>query len=132
MIDWSLGIEDIIYSMIIAKFPKTVRSKYPDITFDTIKETKPAQFPTVYITVKLADTGKTLDGKGINAVDCRLQIDVITNTSKRDAKEVIGEIMNIVTGMRFTVTEIPTFEKETNYYRSTLVGTRVIGSSDTL
>ena len=59
-------------------------------------------FPTIYVhELAGVEQGKDLDGQSINAVLETFQIDHITNTKKTDAKQIMREVADVMTDLRF-------------------------------
>ena len=79
-----------------------------------------------------SEQGQDLAGTSINAVLAAYQIDILTNTSQREAKEVMSAVMEIMKGMAFTVISMPEFQNTDEVYRSTARFRRMIGANDIL
>lgn len=126
------SIESQIFSLIKAKFPDRVKKKYPDLNFTTSDKssTKP-KFPTVYIhLMEPTETGETLEGSSLNAVNAAFQIDVSDNQSQARADEVAKEILKIMKSMRFSAKPLPFHNSVGDVYRTTARYRRVIGAGD--
>ena len=131
---WVSDLESTIFTMIKAKFPAKLKNKYPNIyfTISNRTDTEP-KFPTVYIhEMPGSEQGQDLAGTSINAVLAAYQIDILTNTSQREAKEVMSAVMEIMKGMAFTVISMPEFQNTDEVYGSTARFRRMIGANDIL
>ena len=134
MANWTMDLESTIFSIVKAKARSKLMGKYPNINFTSVeKNTKAAEFPYVYIhLLPMVEQGHDLEGSTINAVLATVQVDVKTNVSQSDAKNVVYEVLNVLKEMRFSIIAMPEFTKDGDIYKSVMRGRRMIGSGDTL
>lgn len=127
-------LESIILTRVKTKFDKSIKNKYPDLTFTTDSDNDSLpKFPTVYIhLLPSPETGQTLEGSSINGMIANFQIDVMDNQNKQRAKEVMAEVKRIFKTMRFRFNDMPYPEQTDGTYYSIAKASRAIGSGDTL
>lgn len=132
---WVFDLENTIFSYVKTKIMSQLKSKYPDIFVTNADWTTfKAVFPTVYIhELSGIEQGMDINGQSINAVLTSFQIEVVTNTNQRDAKNIIAIVADIFKELRFTITAMPEFSNpEQGTYRSIMRLRRVIGANDSL
>lgn len=131
---WTSDISSIVFTRIKVLFSSTIKAKYPDLYFTNSDKTQTtSKFPTVYVhEVGSIEQGQDLNNTSINAVLSTFQIDVIDSQSQARANEVMGEVVRIMKGMRFSITAMPEFQNTESDYRSVARFRRMIGAGDTL
>uniref|UniRef100_A0AAU8B7M1 DUF3168 domain-containing protein n=1 Tax=Dulem virus 39 TaxID=3145757 RepID=A0AAU8B7M1_9CAUD len=131
---WTSDISSIVFTRVKVQFSSTINTKYPDLYFTNSDKTQTtSKFPTVYVhEVGSIEQGQDIDNTGINAVLSTFQIDVIDSQSQERANEVMGEVVRIMKGMRFSITAMPEFKNTDSDYRSVARFRRMIGAGDTL
>ena len=132
-VKWAFELENKLYSLIKYKATKELIEDFPNITFtSTDKASEVATFPTVYIhELPAMEVGNDLSNETINAVLETIQVDVYTNSTQKDAKDVMMVIASIMKSLRFDIGMMPEFNNGSAYYRTTARFSRVIGSGDT-
>lgn len=133
---WIMDIPSIVFSRIKNEFTQKIKDKYgmTGDNFSTVSATsKSAVFPFVFVSlIASSEQGQTLDGEGINGGMFAFQVDVIDNQSQNRAREVMKEVVRIMKGMRFDLTDMPSFESTEGNHRCTSRFRRMIGSLDSL
>lgn len=127
-------LESQVFSRIKANFSDRIKKRYPDLNFTTSdRSSTKAKFPTVYIhLMQPTETGETLDGTEINAINASFQIDVTDNQNQGRADEVSNEALRIMKTMRFRVSSMPFHDNSGDTYRTIARYQRIIGSGDVL
>ena len=131
---WIMDIPTKVLTRLRVELKKTLSEYYPDLNVtDEDKQSELPKFPTVYVQDLGGPThGRDIDGKSINAVMPLFQIDVTDNKRKANAREVMNEVLKVMTKMRFEVATTPHFEKtQDNTYRMVARFRRMIGYNDT-
>lgn len=108
---WTAKLENKFFTIIKNEFPQRLKKTYSmtDVdNFSTVESsTVPAKFPFVYVKELESPTvGKTLKRNNKPGVDYSLQID-ISGKTKNSAKEVAGEIEEILVGKGFDCRTFP-------------------------
>lgn len=137
MTPWNMTIPSMVFTRIKTQFPDKIKTKYnmTDKNFSSVSSNnKSAVFPFVYVSMLApVEMGQTIDGLDVHGGMFTFQIDVVDNQSQQRAREVMGEVQNIMKSMRFSLTAMPSFEDTTgDVHRSTARFRRVIGALDTL
>lgn len=106
---WTSDIEYKVLAKLRVEGTKKLKSKYPNINFtneDTASDVP--LFPTVYIK-KLpgAETGEDLERTFVNGYVSGFQIEVITNTTDRDAQTVADVCYGIMKSMAYSMVGEP-------------------------
>lgn len=108
---WTMRLESKIYTIIVNEFPERLKKKYNMTNVDNFStkdsNVAPATFPFVKIKeLKNRTIAKTLRQNTKPGVDYSVQID-ITAKSKESAKEIAGEIEEILIGKGFDCQTTP-------------------------
>ena len=129
---WVFELENKIFSILKYKGELALRSKYPNIYFTNSASNQGSpRFPTVYIhELGGVEIGQDLDNISINAVRETIQIEVTTNTTQREAKEVMATILGICKELRFNINQMPEFRNGNTSYTSIARITRVFGDKE--
>lgn len=133
MASWVSMLEMQIFSQIVSK-TATPLAIYPNKNYTTVPASNTqAEFPNIYIhLLPLVEQGQDLAGRSINAVLTTVQVDVTTNSSQSDVRNISYEIVDVLKSMRFDIISMPETFKEGDIYRATLRGRRMIGNGDVL
>lgn len=131
---WWASLESKLFTKYQTKLKKSLAEKYPKLHCTASPMTKSAsQFPTAYFRmVDWIEMGNDLENVTTNAIMGTLQVDVITNTSLDDCKEVIFETINIMKSMRFNIIAMPVYSANNNLYTGIVRFRRVIGGGETV
>lgn len=130
-------LESKIYTIIKTKVNKAMKSKYPNISFANEPTSDTPSFPNVFIQqLQPVETGQDIENSSINALIDTEQIQVTTNTSKAEAKEVAWACIDALKSIRYNVVGMPLYsiqvKENTRIHTYTLRASRVIGSGDLL
>lgn len=130
--NWFFDIENLVFTNIKVNASKKLRDKFPNINFTTSNRTQGSPiYPTVYIHENEGqEKGQDLENKTINAVLSNIQVEVITDTSKDDAKKIASVCTDILKNMSFNITALPVFEEGSSYYRLIMRCSRTFGNAD--
>lgn len=133
---WILENESRVFSIIQAKTRSKVISAFPKARYTTNDENinSITIFPTIYISEMNggSEVGQDIEGKSINGVISTFQVRVSTNTSKNDAKKVMGYVLNAFKDLSFENVGIPITTSNDGIYQCMARFRRVIGASDKL
>lgn len=130
--NWFFDIENLVFTNIKVNASKKLKDKFPNINFTTSNRTQGSPiYPTVYIHENEGqEKGQDLENKTINAVLSNIQVEVITDTSKDDAKKIASVCTDILKNMSFNITALPVFEEGSSYYRLIMRCSRTFGNAD--
>lgn len=136
MIDnsWVFDLETRIFGKVRVETEKKLKQEFPSIYYTTSDMNKGApSFPTVYIhELPSAEYGNDLKGDAINAINYSMQVEVVVETNRMDAKKIMKEIILVFKQMHFNVQSFPSFENGNTYYRLVSRCQRIIGGNDFL
>lgn len=128
---WFHEVESKYRSYFMARLKKAL----PDYTFNFPVEelnSTPTKFPTVFFhEVAQSETGNDLENSGINAVMETIEVQVITNDTLSENKDITATTTLLMKQMRFNAVALPTYLKEgENIRRSIARYRRIIGCDD--
>lgn len=127
-----LKLESIVKTQLNIKVPKIIGDKYPNMSFTTEISDKTPSFPNVYVhEMDPTELGQDLGNQRIHAVRASFQIEVTTNTSKADAREVAIACISVLKSLRFSVSTLPIYTKINNVHRFVFRVRRIIANGDT-
>lgn len=131
---WWASLESTLFTKYKTRLRQSCSEKFPQLYCTASPMTTAAsKFPTAYF--RMADwmeVGNDLPNTETNAILGTIQVDVITNTSLDDCKEVIYETINIMKAMRFNMIGMPVYSAQNNLYTGVVRFRRYIGSGDTI
>lgn len=128
---WVLNLESKIFTRVKVEAKKKLNTKFPNINYTTSTNMGTPIYPTVYVhELPGVELGQDTLNETINAVNETIQIEVITDKSQKDAREIMNVIVGIMKSMFFNVNTFPSFENGTSYYRLVMRCSRTIGHGD--
>lgn len=131
--EWFLELEDKYRSY----FSTRMRNSLPDYTFNFPVESDnstPTEFPTIYFhEIAQVEKGNDLGNEGVNAVLETIEVQVITNDTLSEIKDITAVATLLMKQMRFNIISAPTYLREgENIRRSISRYRRIIGSDDSV
>lgn len=129
---WIFNIETYVFTILKTEGKKKLQSKFPNINFTTSNKVSGTPiYPTVYIHENEGmEKGMDLENCTINAVLENIQVEVITDTSRNDCKKIASVLTDILKGMYFNISALPTFEEGGSYYRLIMRCSRTFGNDE--
>lgn len=129
---WWASLESRLFTTYKTRLEKAVKEKFPKLYCTASPMTKAAsQFPTAYFRmVDWIEQGNDLDNIDTNAILATVQVDVISNTSLNDCKEVVYETTNIMKALSFSIIAMPIYSANNNLYTGVIRFRRMIGGGD--
>lgn len=120
-----------IFTIFKTKLKQIYGEKYPALSFsDEINNEEPS-YPNVYVTsVGKGERGMALDNVNVNAVQDTIQIQVTSNASKNEAKEIAWGCVDILKQLKYTVSGLPLPSIRNSVYTFSITATRVIGQGE--
>lgn len=132
---WVMLIPSNVYTRIVAEFSSTIKTQYKmtSANFSTANTSDaPAVFPFVFIQLLPDGAGfRDLEGTSINGGNFTFQVIVSDNQTQQRARNVMQEVIKIMTNMRFKPT-IPSVETVDKTHQAVCRFNRVIGHGDKL
>lgn len=132
--DWIMEFDTKVFTILKTKLKKKYTTKYPYLYVTSSDQTTETPiFPTVYIhQMGGIEKGRTMEGNDVNGFECTFQVEVTTNTTQEDAREVMREVVNIMKSMQFFIVTSPEFKNVNNLFRQVVRFRRNIGSNDNI
>lgn len=136
MSDWYIMIPLKVFSILKQNFSQKIKDTYKmtDSNFSTVgSNDTPAVFPFVYFNALPAvEQGRDLQGTSVNGALFTFQIDVYSNKTQNDARNVMKEIARVMKTMGFEINSMPSFEDTKDVHRMTARFRRMFGSNEKL
>ena len=126
-----LQVENIVTTQLSVRVPKLLRNAYPTISFTNEVSDKNPRFPNVYVhELEPAEIGESIPNNTIHAIRSTIQIEVTTNTSKSDARNVINACVYAMKALNYSATALPVYLKDNNVHRFIIRARRSIANGD--
>lgn len=123
MSDWYMMIPLMVFTKLKQNFSQTIKDTYKmtDKNFSTVGSSDtPAVFPFVYFqTLPASEQGRDLQGTSVNGALFSFQIDVYSNKTQNEARNVMKEVTRIMKTMGFEIISMPSFESTQDVHRMT-------------
>lgn len=136
MSDWYMKIPLMVFTKLKQNFSQTIKETYKmtDKNFSTVGSSDtPAVFPFVYVqTLPATEQGRDLQGTSVNGALFAFQVDVYSNKTQSEARNVMSEITKNMKTMGFEIVSMPSFENTKDVHRMTARFRRVMGANDKL
>ena len=136
MSDWYIMIPLMVFTKLKQNFSQTIKDTYKmtDKNFSTVGSSDtPAVFPFVYFNaLPASEQGRDLQGTSVNGALFGFQIDVYSNETQTEARNVMKEITRIMKTMGFEINSMPSFEDTKDVHRMTARFRRMFGADDKL
>lgn len=131
MNEWIEDLDSTIFTLLKINMPSVIQEKYPNMRYTTVNNNKlPSQFPTVRVQVVDApERGRDLDNMTVNAVYMTIQVDVLSNKSKSESKEIAFAIQRTLKNLSFEV-KTPISTEEGDIYRYIVRASRSFANGD--
>ena len=136
MSNWYMMIPLMVFTKLKQGFSQTIKDKYSmtDKNFSTVGSSDtPAVFPFVYFNALTAtEQGRDLQETSVNGALFTFQVDVYSNKTQNEARNVMKEVTRIMKTMGFEINSMPSFESTQDVHRMTARFRRMFGADDKL
>ena len=136
MSDWYMKIPLMVFTKLKQNFSQTIKDTYKmtDKNFSTVGSSDtPAVFPFVYVqTLPATEQGRDLQGTSVNGALFAYQVDVYSNKTQSEARNVMSVITKNMKTMGFEIVSMPSFENTKDVHRMTARFRRIMGANDKL
>lgn len=133
---WYMMIPLMVFTKLKQDFSQTIKDTYKmtDKNFSTVGSSDtPAVFPFVYFqTLPASEQGRDLQGTSVNGALFSFQIDVYSNKTQNEARNVMSEAIQVMKAMGFEINSMPSFESTQDVHRMTARFRRMFGANDKL
>ena len=128
MESWYMQIQNKVFTQIQYMMQK----KYPNLKCTTRNENGlPAEFPTLFLhELAPVEIGQDLTNETVNAILATIEIQVWTNTTEDDCRNIIAEALNQMKLLKFNVPEMPLVEVSDRISWGVIRCKRMIGNGD--
>lgn len=136
MSDWYIMIPLMVFTKLKQNFSQKIKDKYSmtDKNFSTVGSSDtPAVFPFVYFnSLPASEQGRDLEGISVNGALFSFQIDVYSNKTQSETRNVMKEVTRVMKSMGFEINPTPSFESTKEVHRMTARFRRSIDKNDYL
>ena len=136
MSEWYMMIPLMVFTKLKQNFSQTIKDTYKmtDSNFSTVGSSDtPAVFPFVsFKTLPATEKGRDLQGTSVNGALFTFQIEVYSNKTQNDARNVMSEVTKVMKTMGFEINSMPSFEDTKDVHRMTARFRRMFGADDKL
>lgn len=121
-----------IQSKVFTQVQYMLKKKYPKLKCTTKNENEtPADFPTLYLhELQPLEVGQDLTNESVNAIRCTIEIQVWTNTTEQDCRNILESAVTEMKRFRFNISAMPIVQTKDKIAWGVIRATRIIGNSD--
>ena len=121
-----------IQSKIFSQVQYMLKKKYSSLNCTTKNESEtPAKFPTLYLhELAPLEVGQDLSNKSVNAIRCTIEIQVWTNTTETDCRDILTDATLEMKRYQFNISAMPIVQTSGKISWGVIRCTRVIGAGD--
>ena len=131
--DWFSRIEASVFSQVDYMLASKKGAKYPNLKCTTVSQNTITHFPTLYLhELQPVEAGMDLTNESVNAVLSTIEIQVWTNTTERDCKNILTDVILEMKRMGFNVTMFPSIQTDSKIAWGVSRFRRMVGSGDAL
>ncbi len=130
MAEWFSQIQSKVFTQV----QYMLKKKYPKLICTTTNESEtPAKFPTLYLhELQPLEVGQDLQNESVNAIKCTIEIQVWTNTTETDCRNILDSAILEMKRFRFNISAMPIVQMSDKIAWGVIRCTRVIGNGDSL
>ena len=109
MDNWYADLESKLFTKIKYELCGKSDAPYPNLNCTTVsKADTPTKFPTLYFhELQPSEVGADLEGKSINAVYETIEIQVFSNQSEKECKDIVTSAIGVMKSMSFGIAMFP-------------------------
>ena len=128
MDSWYMQIQSKVFTQI----QYMMKKKYPTLKCTTKNENgEPAEFPTLFLhELTPVEQGQDLTNETVNAVLSTIEIQVWTNTTENDCRNIIAEATNQMKALQFNIIEMPLVQVSDKVNWGVIRCRRMVGNGD--
>ena len=126
-----LQLENIVTTQLRVRVPKLTDNQFPKMSFTNEVSDNTPSFPNVYVhELEPSEVGCSIPNEVIHAIRDTIQIEVLTNVSKTEARTVINACVKAMKTLRFGLVTGPVYTKINNVHRFVVRMRRVVANGD--
>ena len=109
MDNWFSALESKLFTKMKYELCTKADAPYPNLNCTTASTSEtPTQFPTLYFhELEPFEVGKDLEGKEVNAVSETIEIQVYSNTSEKECRDIITSAIGVMKDLSFGISMFP-------------------------
>ena len=121
-----------IQNKVFTQIQYMMKKKYSNLNCTTKNSNgEPAQFPTLFLhELTPVEQGQDLTNETVNAVLSTIEIQVWTNTTENDCRNIIAEAVNQMKALNYNIIEMPLVQVGNKVNWGVIRCRRMIGNGD--
>lgn len=131
--EWYTEIEESVLTQLDYMLAEKEDAPYPALKCTTANQNQVTSFPTLYLhELQPIEAGQDLNNQTINAVIETMEIQVWTNGTESDCRDIMSAAIAEMKRMRFNVTGFPDIQTDNKVAFGVARFRRMIGQTDTI
>lgn len=131
--NWFANIEESVLTQLDYMLAQRTDAPYPSLVVTSANQNQVTAFPTLYIhELSPVEAGNDLNNQTINAVLETIEIQIWTNETEAECRQLMSAAILEMKRMRFNCTAFPNIQTDNKIAFGIARFRRMIGSGDTL
>ena len=131
--NWFANIEESVLTQLDYMLAQRTDAPYPNLVVTSANQNQVTAFPTLYIhELSPVEAGNDLNNQTINAVLETIEIQIWTNETEAECRQLMSSAILEMKRMRFNCTAFPNIQTDNKIAFGIARFRRMIGSGDTL
>lgn len=131
--NWFANIEESVLTQLDYMLAQRTDAPYPSLVVTSANQNQVTAFPTLYIhELSPVEAGNDLNNQTINAVLETIEIQIWTNETEAECRQLMSAAIVEMKRMRFNCTAFPNIQTDNKIAFGIARFRRMIGSGDTL
>lgn len=131
--NWFAEIESNVFTQVSYMLAERTDAPYPELNCTTVSQNTVVHFPTLYLhELQPVEAGNDLLNESVNAVLSTIEIQVWSNVSEKDCKDIITAAVLEMKRLGYNVTMFPSVQTDSKIAWGTARFRRMVGSCDSL
>ena len=131
--DWFSKIESEVFTQVSYMLSERKDAPFPKLKCTSVSQNEITSFPTLYLhELQPVEAGMDLTNESVNAVLCTIEIQVWTNTTELDCKNILTAAILEMKRLGFNVTMFPSVTTDSKIRWGVARFRRMIGNGDTI
>lgn len=131
--NWFAEIESNVFTQVSYMLAERTDAPYPELNCTTASQNTVVHFPTLYLhELQPVEAGNDLVNESVNAVLSTIEIQVWSNVSEKDCKDIITAAVLEMKRLGYNVTMFPSVQTDSKIAWGAARFRRMVGSCDSL
>ena len=131
--NWFAEIESNVFTQVSYMLVERTDAPYPELNCTTVSQNTVVRFPTLYLhELQPVEAGNDLLNESVNAVLSTIEIQVWSNVSEKDCKDIITAAVLEMKRLGYNVTMFPSVQTDSKIAWGAARFRRMVGSCDSL